>query len=299
MPPLVGYSILILLAGTSYGVGSSVLKTAYAHGFNVQDVTFAQFLIAAIMMWGLRAVTGRRKRRIAPAQWILLGSLGLVGAGTSFTYYESLTRLPASVGIVLLFQFAWIVLVIDIVVQRRLPSLERWIGMALIVAGTILAVKLIGSPLPPVPIWAILLGLLSAVAYSLTLYLSGYTDAQTSPFTRAALIISFSAVIILIPFHHHPHFLITMHRGLWFWGSAMALTAQVIPMLLMIIAIPRTGGRVAGVLGSVELPVAVLVARAWLGESVSGVQWLGIFLILGGIVVSELVKFRPRPATTA
>ncbi|MNL78789.1 hypothetical protein D3C87_2052640 [compost metagenome] len=40
--------------------------------------------------------------------------------------------------------------------------------------------------------------------------------------------------------------------------------------------------------GAMELPVALIGAYLLLGESITGIQWLGMGLILAGIALSEL-----------
>ncbi|MNO08362.1 hypothetical protein D3C81_2309710 [compost metagenome] len=40
-------------------------------------------------------------------------------------------------------------------------------------------------------------------------------------------------------------------------------------------------------IGSMELPVAVIGAFLLLGESITGIQWLGMLLILAGVGISE------------
>lgn len=294
MRPAPLYALLMLLAGSSFGLVSPLMKLAYAHGFGVADVTNAQYLFAALTLWPL-ALLWPKGRRLSGKQWLILGILGLAGAGTSFTYYLSLTTLPASLGIVLLFQFSWIVLLMDSLIARRRPALEKLIGIGMIVLGTILAVGVTGASLPGVPIWAVGLGLLSAVFYALTLYLSAYVDVETSPALRSAVTVTVSGIVILPAFSPTHLYSVALWHGIWWWGLAVALFSQTVPVILMYTSIPRIGGRMAGVLGSIELPVAVLSAHLILGEPMASPRWLGVLLILAGITVSEWTLFRRRP----
>lgn len=299
MRPSPWYAFLMLLAGSSFGIVSPIMKMSYAHGFGAADVTNAQYLFAAITLWPLALIWPKGKR-VSGKQWGILMVLGLAGAGTSYTYYLSLTKLPASLGIVLLFQFAWIVLLMDSLVTRRVPAIEKLLGIVMIILGTILAVGIMGSKLPPVPLWAVLLGLLSAFFYSLTLYLSAYVDPDTSPALRSAITVTISGISIL-PFFPPAHlYLVTLWQGIWGWGLLVALFSQTLPLILIYLAIPRIGGRMAGVLGAIELPVAVLAAHIVLGEPVAPVRWFGVLLILAGILVSEWTLFRrPRRLSPA
>jgi len=280
------YSIFVLLAGSSYGFVSPVLKIGYAHGLSVSSVTNIQYVLAALFLWLLVPFWGGRKR-IGKRQFLLLCALALVSAGTSFCYYQALTVLDASVAIVLLFQFAWIVMLIDIFIKRRRPSRARWGGLLFILVGTVFAVGLNAHAWTSMPTWAVLSGLGAALSYALTLYLSEYADTTISPALRSAIIMSLAFLFISIPFPPTYFAAPTPWSTLVRYGAAIAVLSQVVPLLLMLIAIPRTGGRMAGVLATIELPVAVFSAWLILGEVIAGVRWIGVLLILIGIAMSE------------
>jgi drug/metabolite transporter (DMT)-like permease len=61
----------------------------------------------------------------------------------------------------------------------------------------------------------------------------------------------------------------------------------VVPTVAFNIGIPKIGSTLAAMLGSMELPVGVVAAFLILGEPVLPVQWLGMILILAGILLSE------------
>ncbi len=291
------FAVLMLVAGSCFGVVSPLLKLGYAHGLSTQQMTDAQYGLAALILWAL-GIWRARRLRMPASQWLIVAVLGVCGAGTSFCYYLALTRMPASLGIIMLFQFAWMVMVIDVLVTRRLPEVQKWLGMLMIVGGTVLAVGIIGQRIPAVPWWAVGLGLLAGLFYALTLYLSSYVDTSTPPITRSAVTVTISGLVILPLFP--PSFLWdgSVNRGLWLWGGLIALFGQVLPMLLMLVSTPRTGGRMAGVLASIELPVAVLSAHLLLAESVHWLRWVGVVLILIGICISEWPGW-PRRSETA
>ncbi|WP_431308653.1 EamA family transporter [Alicyclobacillus fastidiosus] len=119
--------------------------------------------------------------RIRGKQWWLILGIGLANAAVSYCYYQALTVLPASFGIILLFQFAWMTVVMDIIVKRKWPSATKWVGLAIIFLGTGLAVGMKRGEWQHMPLWAVGLGLLSALSYAINLYLSEYNDPAVSP----------------------------------------------------------------------------------------------------------------------
>jgi drug/metabolite transporter (DMT)-like permease len=286
--------IFMLLAGACYGLVSPLIRFEYTKGFTAADLTNAQYGIAFVITW-LIVLARHHKSVIRKNQWFLLIALGIAAALVSICYYTALTVLPASFATVLLFQFAWMATFIDIVVTRSMPSLLKWLGLVVIIGGTFLAVGMIAdssnsgtaSSGGHYSLWAIGLGLLSALFYTLTLYLSGYVSESISPELRSAIVITVGMLVIFIPFR--PTYLISgiLWHGLLGWGGLIAIVGQVAPMLLMLIAIPLIGGRMAAILGTIELPVSI--CGAWLlnGEFISIARWSGVFLIIVGILVSE------------
>ncbi|QQE78563.1 DMT family transporter [Alicyclobacillus sp. SO9] len=292
------YAFFMLLAATCFGLTSPIMKFSYRAGFDVQDVTNAQYSIALVVLlviWLVRLALGKKPPvRMSAKQWLLLAFVGFGSALTSYGYYQALTVLPASLGIVLLFQFTWMVLLIDIIVTRKLPTWEKWIGLAAILVGTVLAVGVYGLRSNQMPVWAIVMGLLGGLGYATVLYASSYVEETGSPIFRSGVTVFAAMLFIAIPFRPTYLWSGTLWHGLWFWGLLVALSSQVFPLLLMLVAIPKIGGRMAGVLGSMELPVAVVAAYLLLGEHVTPLRWFGVVLILLGMIVSELAGSKRR-----
>jgi len=308
-----GYALLMLLAATCYGLTTPIMKLAYQAGFSVQDMTNAQYGLGLVILWLIWLVMIATRAaswpRLPRKQWLLLGAIGILNAVTSFGYYQALTVLPGSLGIILLFQFTWMVLLMDAIVNRRRPSWQQFAGIGVILLGTVLAVGAhsagavskaggLSTHGAHVLAWAIPMGLLGGLGYAAVLFLSGYISREGLPLYTSAISIVFSTVAITIPFHPTYLWSGVLWHGLWFWGLLVALSSQVIPLLLMLAAIPRIGGRMAGVLGSVELPVAVVSTHFLVNESVSAWRWVGVVLILLGIVLSEWIGNKSNDPST-
>lgn len=286
--------VMVLVAGSSYGIVSTLMKLAYSHGLTVTSLTNLQFIVATIILWVLTAISRFVRQSARPvschlrrSQFGLLVALGISGAVTSLCYYAALRSLSASMGIILLFQFTWMVAVIEAVVKRRLPSARKWSGLLIIVIGTVLAVGVGGGASLRGSLPAVALGLLSAAAYAATLYLSGYADTAASPTYRSAIANTISTVLLMCFFPPTRLWSGQSLGPLIGWGTLVALFSQVIPLTMLLAGTPRIGGRMAGVLGSIELPIAVLAAFTILREPIPAIRWIGVALILLGILWSE------------
>ncbi|PWK09697.1 EamA family transporter [Tumebacillus permanentifrigoris] len=290
--------ILVLIGGASYGLISPAVKMAYDAGFSPADVTSSQYFAAMAVLVVIALFQLRHLRNLTRRDLLLLSFLGLLSTGTSVFYYLSLSYLPASLAIVLLFQFTWVVMVIDFFVARNKPTPVKWLALALIFFGTLFAVDLLHSEWGDVSVLGLTLGFLSSLTYGAFLYFTSYVRAGSSPFLNSALISIVSTFVVFLIFP--PTFLWngSLGAGLWVWALIIGGLGQVIPPVLFNIGIPKIGGALAAVLGAIELPVAVISAYLLLHEAVVGVQWIGIVLILVGIVVTELRLVRKRTQLT-
>lgn len=284
---------LIGLGACSYGFVSPVLKSAMANGYSMEGVTAAQYLVA-LFFWLLAVLLHRSGRRPTRREWFRLVLLGVVGSGgTTVLYYRSLVYLPASLAIVLLFQFTWMTILLETWLEKTPLTARRVQSLAMILVGTLLAVGFLHdqwqgavSPL------GVVLGLGAAVTYSVLLYGTGKTAVHVSPVYRSFALSVGAGVPILLSSPFGAYISGPSILGLYGWATLVALLAQIIPPLLFAAAIPVVGGGAAAVLGSMELPVAVVAAALILKEPVGWDRWLGVLLILLGVVRSEGISKR-------
>ncbi|MDO7907245.1 EamA family transporter [Paenibacillus sp. JX-17] len=303
------YLISVFAGAISYGILSTIVVKAYAQGYQLGEVVGAQLLTGFILSWILAMYTKRRSRRpqnqtvsasatpsgFARLTWKQRLLLMLAGAPTVVTgllYYQSLRYNPASLSIVLLFQFTWISVLIQAVITRRRPSNIMLWTLLILFGGTFLAAGIIGQGTTHFNGVGIIFGLLSAISYSLFILFSGKVVPSVHPTYRSAWMVTGGFVLLCILFP--PHFLFNgmIWSSLMLFGFLLGLFGAFIPPLLFAIGVPRIGEAMAGILGAAELPVAVLLSTIVLHEDVNGLQWVGVVLILIGVTLPELYKLR-------
>lgn len=285
--------ILVFLGACSYGAVGSLAKYAYEAGFTAPQLVGTQQLLACCGLWALALLLGQQRPSIREALLLLLA--GTTTGISGLCYYGSLQYLDASIAIVMLFQFTWMGIMIEALLQRRPPGREKVLAVILLGLGTVLAAGLLnGGPRSLSPA-GVGLGLLSGLAYALVIIVTGRVAPQVSPWYRSALIVTGGAALVLAVFP--PTFLFdgAFLQGLWLWGSGNALFGSILPIGLFSLGVPHIGPEAATILGAAELPAAVFLSWAILHESVSPLQWLGVTVILVGIAAPELLK-RRHPA---
>lgn len=278
--------LLVLFGAISYGVLSTIVTFAYRDGFSPNQVVVSQLLFATILLWTIHFL--QKGKKTSQKNWWKLLGVGLTVGFTSIFYYGSLQYISASIAIVLLFQFTWIGILIDAVVRRTLPKKDKVVSVIFLVIGTLLAGGVLESELH-LSFIGVVLGLLSAVSYSLFILFSGNVSLDVNPWTRSAIAMTGALVIGSIVFPPNAFFFQVIVDGMFKWGVLLALFV-VISTVCFTIGAPKIDAGLAIILSSAELPTAVFMSYYVLNESIKPLRWLGVAVILVGIAIPELYR---------
>ncbi len=287
MKPL-NASLCILIGASSYGVHASIVKLGFAKGYSVTEITGIQYLFGLAMLLSVFIFT--KKIRLTKLE---LGSLFGIGALLSLTgifYGLSLNRVPASIAVVMLFQFTWIGLLIESIYLKKLPSNKKRISVLFLWIGTLLAAG-VGSP--DGFHWSentagIFFGFMAAFTFALFLFLSGKV-AKEVPAIQKSLIITLGGLLVVIivfqpSFIHEPQRIMEMAD----FGLLVGLFGSIFPVLFFAIGTPHLDSSLSTIVGAAELPAAIVAAMFILGEQVEVLQFVGMLLILIGIGIPQM-----------
>ena len=142
------YSTLVFLGGASYGVMAATVKMTYAAGFSWTQAVASQALFGTLLFAIALAVSlgrGRKPAPLTPKRILSLMGLGLNTCATCVLYNLSLTMLPVSAALTMLFQFTWIGIVIQVAVTRRKPQAAELVAAVAILGGTLFASGMFSS----------------------------------------------------------------------------------------------------------------------------------------------------------
>jgi drug/metabolite transporter (DMT)-like permease len=295
------YIIYVFLGACSYGVLSSIVKIAYSHGYTLGEVVGTQMLWGALITWAIYALirrrastgtagegTGSARVKASFKENMLLFGVGSFTVLTGLLYYGSLQYIPASLAIILLFQFTWIGVLLEAVTHRKWPSKIQLITLLFIFVGTGLAAGITKNGIASVPVWGLILGLLSAFSYSFFIFFSGKTAPRLNPIYRSAWMSTGGVVLVFVIFPPVYLFNGTLEMSLVWFGLLLGLFGAVIPTLFFTIGIPKIGVGLASILGSAELPVAIICSTLLLHEHVLLPQWIGVMLIILCVTLPRL-----------
>lgn len=281
---------LVGLGATSYGMLATFVKMAYDEGFTTAEVTTSQFIlgISGILLINTFQKI-KNKEKVVKATPKNIFNLMLAGTSlgmTSLFYYLAVKYIPVSIGIVLLMQTVWMGVLLEMFLEKKLPSKQKVIAVFIVLTGTVLATNIINNDIKLE--WkGVGWGILAAASFTTTMFTANRVATEISSAQRslymllggAIIVFSFAFVTQITPFN----FTIFMK-----WGIALSLFGTIIPPMLMNAGFPLTGIGLGSIVSALELPVSVMMAFILLNEEVVFLQWIGIVLIIFAIIIMNI-----------
>lgn len=280
------YALIVFLGGCSYGVLSTFVKLAYSAGYSVIEVTGGQYLFGAMLTWVLVLFTKKQEITLYQAFKLLLS--GVPFGLTGMFYYQALQSLNASLAIIFLFQFVWIGTLFEWNVYKKKPTKAKITAIGILIIGSILATGFATKSEDVLSLQGLAWGLLSALTFTTFIFLSSSVGKDTSPILKSAFLSTGGLIVVLLVYPPMFLFDLTVLTGVTPYGLILGLFGVALPPLLFSIGMPRIGPGLGSILVASELPVAITMSALILDELVSFSQWLGVVIILCGIVVSNI-----------
>ena len=280
------YPLLIIIASSSYGILSTIVKVAMNAGFTSAEAITSQYVIGFLLAVVLFVCTQRTLPKLNARGWRILVLGGMLTGFTGIVYGHSLNYLPASLAVVMLFQFTWIGTLLDCILKRRFITRIEAIALVVLFAGTILAAGVIDTDLSRIAWQGWVFGLLSALSFAVFIQVNSRQVDGVTTISRMT-IMSFVA-LVMTSFFLAPEIVwngTLFNEGLWKFGLILGMFGIIVPILLFGIAAPKVGGALTSILSAMELPVAICVSVIVLHETLTVLQIAGIALVLCGMVL--------------
>lgn len=285
--------LLVLLAALCWGTSGTASTYAPASASSL-SIGAVRVILGALGLLCLALIRNRRRQRPAWS-WglVVLGAIGV--AGGQLAFFSAIESAGVAVSTVLTIGVAPVFTgMLGAMFLREHPG-RIWgiatvlaiVGAALMVLGT--ATEVGGDPL------GLLLGVLGGAGYAVYVTASKMLIEQGQDAVDVTAAIFCSAAVVLLPI-----FLL----GDWQWvlephGAAVALYlglgTNALPYFLFGLGLALVPVATAATLTLMEPLTATLLGVAWLDERLVPLQWLGVGLLLLGLLVLALPE-RLRPA---
>lgn len=281
---------LVGLGATSYGMLATFVKMAYDEGFTTAEVTTSQFILGILGILLINAFQKiNKKEKVIKATSKNIFSLMLAGTSlgmTSLFYYLAVKYIPVSIGIVLLMQTVWMGVLLEMVLEKKLPSKQKILAVFIVLIGTVLATNIINNDIK-LDWRGLSWGILAAASFTTTMFTANRVAVEISSAQRslymllggAIIVFSFGFITQVTPFN----FDIFLK-----WGIVLSLFGTIIPPMLMNAGFPLTGIGLGSIVSALELPVSVMMAFILLNEKVIFLQWVGIVFIILAIIIMNI-----------
>jgi drug/metabolite transporter (DMT)-like permease len=296
--PALGYA-MVAIAATLFAVNGTVSKVILRSGITAQELTEVRCAGAFVGIVLLAAATRPASLRVRFEELPLLIALGIGGlALVQWSYFYAIARLE--IGIALLIQFVGPILV---ALWARFVYGERvrqriWLALCLALAGLTLIVEVwSGGKLSTAGLVA---SVVAAITYAAYILLAERGVHRRDPLSLSAWGFLFATLFwsVLAPWWDFPGSrvgesvsllgnLASSHLPVWLLMLWMVALGTIVPFLLVVGALRHITATRAGITGMLEPVAAILVAWAWLGESLEPVQLGGATLTLAGICLAQ------------
>jgi drug/metabolite transporter (DMT)-like permease len=281
---------LVAFGATSYGMLATFVKMAYTEGFTTAEVTTSQFILGIIGILIINAFQKiKHKNEVVKATSKNIFALMLAGTSlgmTSLFYYLAVKYIPVSIGIVLLMQTVWMGVLLEMILEKKLPSAQKIVAVVIVLIGTVLATNIAQNEIQ-LDFRGLLWGGLAAASFTTTMFTANRVATEISSAQRSLYMLLGGAVIVF------SFAIATQTTAFNFaifmkWGIILALFGTIIPPMLMNAGFPLTGIGLGSIVSALELPVSVMMAYILLNEEVVFLQWIGIALIILAIIIMNI-----------
>jgi drug/metabolite transporter (DMT)-like permease len=283
--------LLVGLGATSYGMLATFVKLSYQEDYTTAEVTVSQFVLGILGILLINAFQkSKHKKTVVNATYKNIFQLMLAGTSlgmTSVFYYLCVRYIDVSIAIVLLMQTVWMGVLLEWILEKRVPSAQKMISVGIVLIGTLLATNILKNEIE-LDLRGIFWGILAAASFTTTMFTANKVALEISSAQRS-LYMLLGGAIIVFGFAFATQDFATFNTTIFLkWGIVLALFGTIIPPMLLNAGFPLTGLGLGSIVSSLELPVSVLMAYFLLNENVNALQWFGILLIIMAIVIMNL-----------
>ena len=295
--------LLVLIGASFFGFTPIFAKLGFSYGYSLGQINIVQMIISFVLLWSLALIKRSRFDGLTKKNVLQIMVTGSFVGLTSIFYYGSLQYLPASLAIILLFQFVWIGILLEWIFNKIKPAPITVLSILLILVGVFFSSNILNGEIQGLPLKGIIFGILSAFTYAGFIFFSGKVAVNVNPWIRSSFMATGSTILVLILFIRDIPTVLPLENTLLTTAMGVSLFGAVLPPLFFAAGAPLISGGIANILTSIELPIAIVSASIILSETVTPLQWVGTVIILMAIAFNEVgsnlfrIRRRSNPST--
>lgn len=278
-----------ILAAVCYGTNPLGALPLYAEGVNTSSVLFYRFSMA-VLMQAVMLLIERKSFRISGGELKTLGSLGLLFAASSITYYQSFHYMDAGIASTILFVYPVMVAVIMATFFREKVTASTVTSIILALTGIGLLYR--GDAGVSLSGIGVLLVMVSSLTYAVYIVIVNQSSIRMSTMKLTFYVLLICMTCLLAYSFTSPdlHLMLPPSPRAWFFACWLGLVPTVLSLVLMAIAVHEIGATPTAIMGALEPLTAVAIGVMVFGEALTFRLAVGIVLILSAVLLIVLGK---------
>lgn len=278
-----------ILSAVCYGTNPLGALPLYAEGVNTSSVLFYRFSMAVLML-AVMLLIERKSFRISGGELKTLGSLGLLFAASSITYYQSFHYMDAGIASTILFVYPVMVAVIMATFFREKVTASTVTSIILALTGIGLLYR--GDAGVSLSGIGVLLVMVSSLTYAVYIVIVNQSSIRMSTMKLTFYVLLICMTCLLAYSFTSPdlHLMLPPSPRAWFFACWLGLVPTVLSLVLMAIAVHEIGATPTAIMGALEPLTAVAIGVMVFGEALTFRLAVGIVLILSAVLLIVLGK---------
>ena len=247
-----------ILAAVCYGTNPFGALPLYEEGVNTSSVLFYRFSTAVLML-SVMLLVERKSFRISGSELKTLGSLGLLFAASSITYYQSFRFMDAGVASTILFVYPVMVAVIMATFFMEKVTASTVTAILFALAGIGLLYR--GGEGVSLSAMGVLLVMISSLTYAVYIVVVNQSSIRMSSLKLTFYVLLICMLSLLAYSFTSPelHLMLPPSPRAWFFACWLGLVPTVLSLVFMTIAVHEVGATPTAIMGALEPLTAVAI----------------------------------------
>ncbi|MFL1405887.1 DMT family transporter [Marinobacter sp. M1N3S26] len=277
-------TVFVALAAFCWGVSGGIGGILLTHGWDPFVVSLYRGLVGLVFVLIWLALSPQRSGLANRRLWFWSVLAGLGVAGNFAFYFVSISEGSIAVAATLMYCAPVFVYLVSFALKLETPTTLKWIAIAVVMVGIVLLTQVYDIGSSGLTMLGVGAGLLSGLSYALFIFGFKYAAPEGSP--QAVLSIAFAVLTAtLIWFGDIGQTLSVPVSSDWPLFLGLGVLGAGLSFILYVVGLNHTAPAVASVLAMVEPVTASLFGLVVFDESLAGLQFFGMGLILVMVTV--------------
>ena len=278
-----------ILAAVCYGTNPFGALPLYEEGVNTASVLFYRFFMAVLML-AIMLIVQRRSFGVSKGELKVLGSLGMLFAASSITYYQSFHFMDAGIASTILFVYPVMVAVIMATFFKEKVTASTITSIILALVGIGLLYR--GDAGISLSTIGVLLVMVSSLTYAVYIVIVNQSSIRMSSLKLTFYVLLICMTCLLAYSFTSPelHLMLPPSPRAWFFACWLGLVPTVLSLVFMTIAVHEVGATPTAIMGALEPLTAVAIGVMVFDESLTFRLAVGIVLILSSVLLIVMGK---------